>query len=401
MAGGIYYNPDVWDWGGKLAQGGLAGMAMVKGAQEIQSNKRKMDMEKRIDAANTEIADLYKEAQGKMQGVPKIEAIPENANEGIISAAKSPALAEQSVQGGTEEATGLAQAAQLKDVEGNKAKREAAIQQRTDIAAELAKKRHDIYIKHQLPELADRLKTQHIAEAAALSKNVSKKAGLSFLQKGPLADYFEGVTEDDIQLKDRMVKIEHLGPNKDGAGMFDLKTKQFEWVSQPSAKEEKEETEKSTEWGYGQRKILSGPDKGKIVKVPTAPREGRGAKDEAKKEWSKGDVRQEYNNLNTYLNKVETDLSKRIENEGESEGITVQLEKVRNIRQGLMKYRSDDEWSVSDANSSERGKYPRNLQKISDYLAGFGVEQKKDITKEKPTVGKKNRPDLNSYYTGG
>ncbi|MCE5280667.1 MAG: hypothetical protein LLG93_01060, partial [Deltaproteobacteria bacterium] len=148
--------------------------------------------------------------------------------------------------------------------------------------------------------------------------------------------------------------------------------------------EEKDDKESWAGFGYGQMKNLK---TGEIVKVPTVPREGGGSKADAKKEWTKGDVRQEYNNLNGYLNKVESDLAKQIETEGESADLSEQLAKVRNIRKGLMKYRSDDEWSVSDENSSERGKYPRNLQKIADYLAGFGEQEKpKDITQMKPTA---------------
>lgn len=402
---GIYYNPEVWNWGGKLAEGGLAGMAFAKGMQDVQSNKRKMDMEKRIDAANAEIGDLYKEAQGKLQGMPKIEAIPENANEGITSMAKSPALAEQSVAGGTEEGTGLARAAQLKDVEGNKAKREQAVQAKTEIMADLSRKRHDIYLKHNLPELADKIRTQHVAEAAALGKNVSEKVAFNYLKKGPLADMMEGVTEKDFSKDGDKWHITF----KDGnTYSYNEKTGETKIEEGTHAKEKEDKPPTTRDFQEGRSKVTKqwNPETKTWDELSRGPMDKpeSGSKSEAKKEWTKGDVRQEYNNLNTYLNKAEADIAKRLEEEGEDTGLKAQLEKIRKIRTGLMKYRSDDMWSVSDPKSSERGKYPRNLQKIEDYLAGFGDqgEQKKDITQEKPTTGKKNRPDLNSYYkTGG
>lgn len=372
---GIFYNPDVWDWGGKAIQGGLAGMAMVKNAQDIQSGKRKMDMEKRIDAANAEIADLYKETQGKLQGMPKIEALPDNANEGITSMAKSPALAEQSVAGGTEEQAGLARAAQIKDVEGNKQRREQSVQAKTEIMADLSRKRHDIYLKHNLPELADKIRTQHVAEAAALGKNVSEKVAFSYLKKGPLADMMEGVTEKDFSKDGDKWHITF----KDG-NTYSYNEKTGETRIEEGTHEK---TEKDTMGGStGLRHFKKGgfditeeydketktwKEKGRTP-INAGGAGGAGGKDE---KWTIPKIRQEWDKAESLIGKRIKEIQSELSLIGDEQGpdqkaaspLNTELDSLRKVQRNIPAYRDND------ADAVKRGHDPINYGKVARYIA--------------------------------
>lgn len=408
MSPAIFYDPRVHDYGSAIGEGFSRGLAGAAQMQQMAVTQKKLDMQQRIEAANAENAKALEEMQAQLKGMPTIEAISGDAN-AEVRGATSPAVAERFATGGAEEATGLARTAALKDVEGNKKQREELISKKTALIAGYDKTRYQNYIKHGLPELAEAIQERSVAMAAALGKNVGKKAGLNFLKAGPMGDMVAGVTEDDIEETKDHFEIKEWGPNRDGIVRANKKTGEVEVIREPTPKEEKEDKPPTTrDFQEGRSKVTKqwNPETKTWDELSRGPMDKpeSGSKSEAKKEWTKGDVRQEYNNLNTYLNKAEADIANRLEEEGEDTGLKAQLEKIRKIRTGLMKYRSDDMWSVSDPKSSERGKYPRNLQKIEDYLAGFGDqgEQKKDITQEKPTTGKKNRPDLNSYYkTGG
>ena len=395
---GLFYDPSVHDYGSKAVAGGLAGLAMVQRGQDIQANKMKMDEAKKMQAVKDEIAAAYKSVEGDLkapeggmdptqQGMIAMDQRGAIQAEGVPTGQETPAIAERVAAEG-QKPQGLAgllaekQAAQA--TEERKSKPLIA-------KAQFMTKAKEIFEKHGMVDQAMAIENNYIKHVGMIGHYVSKKAAFKELKQGMFKDSFQDMTEADIEDKGDHFMIEKVGPNNDGIVKFNKKEGTIEIIKEPTAKEE---TEKSEAWGYGQRKILSGPDKGKIVGVPVAPtHEGGGAAKDEK--WTAGKVRQEYNNLNSYLKESENDIIKQTEEAGETPETKARLEKIRNIRQNIMKYRSDDEWSVTE--SKEAGKYPRNLKNITDYLSGFGggAAPKKDITEMKPsTGGKKERKAL-------
>lgn len=370
---GIYYDPEVWNWGGKAIQGGLAGLAAKGKMNEMALQQEQLDQVARAKKANEEIAQLYAEQQEAMKNAPPIGKRPELAN-------SEPPMDREP------EEEGLAEAARVKDYETAKKEHDDAVQYRTDLAASTAKKRHDIYMKHQLPEMADKLAQQHILEAAAIGKNVGKKAGLSFLQKGPMGHMFEGMTLDDIDEDKDHFTATNFGPNHDGIMRLHKKTGEVTIVKEPTPKEET--GEKYIDWGYGQKKNVK---TGEIHKVPVKPDH------ESKANlWDLNKVRQEYNTRRAHLAQQETSLKKQLEDYAEANGIRdydsipndnpakIHLEAVRNVQKNLPMYQSNDEWLVSN----KKGE-PTNLYSMDKYLAdprpkgaGGNVDLSKYFTKK-------------------
>lgn len=388
---GLYYDPSVHDWGSKVVQGGLAGLAAASGVQKYEAEKMKLDEAKKMQAVKDEIRKAHEEY---MKEVKPAAEVVSGAEAGFEPTQAGAALAAE--QGVAAEGQGLAgmlaQQQAAKAMEEQKAKPLIA-------KAQFMTKAKEIFEKHGMVDQAMALGNNYMKHVKEIGDVLGPKAALKELKTGMLKDQFEGVTENDISNKNGTWKVEAIGPNKDGIVTMSPDGK-LEIVREPTPKEDKdmggvtglrhfkEDTKSGT---FDVTEEYDKTTKTWKEKSRSRIKDTTATGSQKDEKWTAGKVRQEYNNLNSWLKESENDILKQVEESGQTaENMApeykVRLEKIRNIRQNIMKYRSDDEWNVTE--SKEAGKYPRNLKLITDYLSGFGPGEKpqeKDITKMTPT----------------
>lgn len=370
---GVFYDPSVHDWGSKVVQGGLAGMAMARNAQEYEAGNMKMDKAKKEEQAEAKVGEIYKELQEKLKAAPAIDEAFENKAAGMAPA--STALAEQAADPESKvmESGGLAGAAAEQENEKLKGKRIEAIKFSTDLMAEATNKRHQVYMEAGLSDKADALTQRHIAEAAALGKNVGKGAALSFLQKGPLAKMFIGNTEDDIEiLKDR-IKVDKVGKNNDGFVEYDYKTRELRVLKEPTVDEKK--PEKATAYDdYRKGKLAAGWSEDKVAEGWAAlqhPRAAGGGASGKEEKWTIPKIRAEWDKAESLIGKRIKEIQSELSVIGEERGpdqkaadpLNTELDSLRKVQRNIPAYRDND------ADAVKNGHGPINYGKVARYIA--------------------------------
>ena len=362
----IYYDPQLTNWGGAIAEGITGGMNMALKSkammQGLEKDKIELDREKKEEAARTDIQKAYETFAKKMETAPPVpdeykpKPIPDPKLSEITqgSDARSPDTA---IRQAVHEVS-LIKKAEDEAVKSNQKLRDDALAYRHQAKADLLSASHNAFIKHGFPEKAQALE-EHYLDSVTKLYRVSPKAALKAWNSSYLKDSYGELSEKDIK-SDKEYDFMTIGKNKDGLIKFNKA--QGTWSVE---KEPKREAPKTREVQRGTQTVTEEWDEesgtwrvvGKGPKWKAGEGEGDGSGSGKKVKWKASDVESFYDKLKKDITNPET---------GEA------LPGWEGYLNNIPHYRTMDLKTVNSG-KMKPGETPMNIFNISNALGGGGA----------------------------